>query len=100
MSRTTRRRLHRPGDPYPVVLANNHMDDIGHALEQLWPGRRVAVVTQARVRRLHGARLEASLARAGIAHVTLTMPAGEEKKSLVTVERLYDGLIPPRVHAR
>lgn len=93
MSRTTRRRLHRPGDPYPVVLANDYVDDIGHALRRLWPGGRVAVVTQAQVRRFHGARLEASLARAGIAHVTLSMPEGEENKSLATVERLYGGLL-------
>ncbi len=93
MSRTTRQLLHRSGDPYPVVLANNQIDDVGRALERLWPGRRVAVVTQARVRRLHGARLEASLARAGTAHVTFSMREGEEHKSLATVERLYDGLL-------
>jgi 3-dehydroquinate synthase len=43
--------------------------------------------------RLHGARLEGSLRRAGLSVVTLLVLEGEKMKTLATVSRLYDGLV-------
>lgn len=87
------KRLHRAGDPYPVLLQKLLVDRAGSLLRRLWGKRRLAIVTQSRVRRLHGARLEASLSRAGLEAITLIMGAGEDRKNLKTVERLYDGLV-------
>jgi 3-dehydroquinate synthase len=86
-------RLHRRGDPYPVVLREGLLDDLGFFLKRIWPRGRIAVVTQSRVLRLHGARLEAGLRRGGLEAEILTMPAGERDKSLATVSRLYDRLV-------
>jgi 3-dehydroquinate synthase len=87
------RRLHRRDDPYPVLLGSGLASDLGALLRKLWPRRRVAVVTQARISRLHGPRLEASLRRSGLSFWTLAIPEGEEKKSLRTVGALYDRLV-------
>lgn len=87
------RRLHQAGDPYPVLLGEELVDDVGRLVKRLWGQRRVAVITQAVVERLHGPRLQAGLARAGVDAVTIRMPAGEGKKNLETVARLYDRLL-------
>lgn len=49
-------------------------------------------MTQARLLRLHGSRLVASLGRVGWEPEIFTMPQGERNKSLRTVSRLYDHL--------
>jgi 3-dehydroquinate synthase len=87
------RRLHRAGDPYPVYLGEGLLHEAGFHLRKLWPGRRIAVVSQARIWRLHGGELASSLLRAGLEMVTLRMPEGEERKTLETVSRLYDQLV-------
>ena len=79
-----------------MVLQEDLIDEVGTLVRRLWKGRRVAVITQARVERLHGERLERSLAAAGVGTLMLRMPEGEAKKSLTTVSRLYDRLIRER----
>lgn len=86
-------RLHQAGDPYPVLLGENLVERVGALLKKLWGKRRVAVVTQTVVERLHGDRLYRSLDRAGIPRTTLKMAAGESNKNLDTVNRLYEQLL-------
>jgi 3-dehydroquinate synthase len=93
MPKARARRLHRRGDPYPVLLGEGLIDRVGEELARLWPRRRVAVVTQARIERRHGPRLVKSLQRAKVDATMLRMPEGEEKKSLDTVSALYDRLV-------
>jgi 3-dehydroquinate synthase len=90
------RSLHRKGDPYPVVLGEGLLDGLGLYLRGLLRGERIAVVTQSRLLRLHGARLEAGLRLGRWEAEILTMPEGERNKSLETVSRLYDRLIARR----
>ena len=93
MPKRSVRRLHHANDPYPVLLGEGLIDSIGVELARLWPRRRVAVVTQARIERCHGPRLLRSLERADVDATVLRMPKGEEKKSLATVAGLYDRLV-------
>ncbi len=76
-----------------MLLGENLVDRVGTLIKKLWGTRRVAVVTQAVVERLHGDRLYESLDRAGIPRTTLKMAAGEKNKNLDTVNRLYDQLL-------
>ncbi len=85
--------LHRKGDPYPVVLGEGLLDELGPYLKRLWPRGKIAVVTQRRVLRHHGARLEASLRRGGWQPDIVTIPERERAKTLKTVSELYDRLI-------
>lgn len=76
-----------------MLVGEKLVDRVGELVRKLWGRRRVAVITQAVVERLHGAQLKSSLARAGVDATWLRMPAGEEKKSLTTVSGLYERLL-------
>ena len=76
-----------------MLLGENLVDRVGTLVKKLWGTRRVAVVTQAVIERLHGDRLYESLDRACIPRTTLKMAAGESHKNLDTVNRLYDQLL-------
>lgn len=92
-SRRPMKRLHRPGDPYPVLLKDGLIDDVGGLVRRRWKGKRVAVVTQAAVRRHLGTRLVSSLRDAGVEPVIISIGSGEARKNLRTVETIYDRLI-------
>ncbi len=87
------RGLHRRGDPYPVYLGEGLVHELGFHMRKLWPGRRIAVVTQPRIWKVHGSELASGFLRAGVDMVTLPMPEGEDKKTLETASRLYDRLV-------
>lgn len=87
------RSLHRRGDPYPVYLGEGLLHELGFHVRKLWPGRRIGVVSQQRIWKLHGSELQSSFLRAGVDMVALPMPEGERRKTLGTVSRLYDRLV-------
>ncbi|HEY7819174.1 MAG TPA: 3-dehydroquinate synthase [Vicinamibacteria bacterium] len=93
MSSLTIRSLHRRGDPYPVYLGEGLLHELGFQIRKLWAGRRIGVVSQARIWKLHGSELASSFLRAGVDMVPLPMPEGEERKVLETVSGLYDRLL-------
>jgi len=65
---------------YDIVVGAGLLDAAGASLVPLIHSRRVVVVTDAHVAALHLPRLAASLAAAGIAHQTITLPPGEATK--------------------
>ncbi|MGH9319039.1 MAG: 3-dehydroquinate synthase [Vicinamibacteria bacterium] len=87
------RSLHRRGDPYPVLLGEGLLHELGFLVKGLWPGRRIAVVTQTKLVRLFGEKLVSSWLRSGTDVITLRMPEGEARKTLDTVRQLYDWLV-------
>lgn len=76
-----------------MLVGEKLLEHVGAHAKKLWGRRRIAVITQARVDRLHGDRLRDSLNRADISATWLRMPAGEERKNLATVASLYDRLL-------
>lgn len=76
-----------------MILGENLVDRIGPLVKKLWGNKRVAIVTQAAIARIHGERLHRSLDAAGVSTITLKMAAGESHKNLDTVNRLYDQLL-------
>src|SRR3990172_7616521 len=87
------RSLQRRSDPYPVYLGEGLLHELGFHLRKLWPGRRIGVVSQARIWKLHGSELASSFLRAGVDIVALHIPEGEDRKTLETASRLYDRLV-------
>ncbi|HLE68355.1 MAG TPA: 3-dehydroquinate synthase [Vicinamibacteria bacterium] len=87
------RSLQRRGDPYPVYLGEGLLHELGFQVRKLWPGRRIGVVSQARIWKIHGSELASSFLRAGVDMFGLQMPEGEDRKALETVSRLYDRLV-------
>jgi 3-dehydroquinate synthase len=87
----TRISLVQPQGATRLVVAS---EPDGWLAEELAPwvaGRRVFVVTSERPWQLHGAALEDALGAAA-AHRVLSVPDGEEAKSLAQAERLWRGL--------
>lgn len=91
MTRTIRVGL---GDrSYNVLVGHGLIDAAGSHIAPLLKRGRTAIVTDSIVGPLHGSRLVASLAAAGVKAETLTVPAGEESKSFETLARLSDQLL-------
>ena len=73
---------------YPVLIEASLLARIGPAVKRVVGARRCFVVTVPPVLRLWGRRLSASLQRAKLPHVFLSMADGEASKTLATVEGL------------
>jgi len=96
MSRTVR--VDAGGAPagargYDVVIGEQVLDEAGERIAPLLRQPRLAVVADREVERLHGARLQRSLERAGITPVFVPIPPGEASKSFAELERLLGRLL-------
>ena len=73
---------------YPVRVEPGLLSRAGRELYSLARGRRLLVVTDRNVARLHGSSFLASLRRAGLDAETIALPPGERSKTLETVRRI------------
>jgi 3-dehydroquinate synthase len=78
-----------PGHPHDIIVGAGALDRLGELVP--WPthARRVVLVTNGTVQSLYGERVEAALAGTGVEIHTVTVPDGEEAKTLDTLETLY-----------
>jgi 3-dehydroquinate synthase len=77
---------------YDIKIDRGLMARLGPECTRLKLGRRCALVTDENVGRHFAADALRSLARAGFEPVLMTIPAGEQSKSLSMVEKCYDQL--------
>ena len=82
---------------YEILIGRGVVERAGSEILQRLPEARAAVVTDENVAQLHLVTLTASLAAAGIEHVTITLPPGEDTKSLAGFGRLIDALLAARI---
>lgn len=86
---------------YAVHVESGALDRAGEVVRGIAPGAaRAVVVTDANVARLHAARLERGLRKAGFAVTRIVMPAGERNKNARTVVRVWDSLLSAGVDRR
>jgi len=78
---------------YDIVIEAGCTARVGSALAQLRFGRKGVVISDDNVRRLYGSIVADSLAKSGFDVKVLTIPAGEENKTLDTVARLYHEML-------
>jgi 3-dehydroquinate synthase len=78
---------------YDVVISPSALDEAGARVAPLLRRPRLAVAADATAQALHGERLGASLAAAGIAATFVSVPPGEASKSFAGLERLLDDLL-------
>jgi 3-dehydroquinate synthase len=78
---------------YEVWVGPGLIDGAGEALAPLLKRRRTAIVSDETVWGLHGARLTASLERAGIAASPIIVPPGEQTKSFEGLADVSDRLL-------
>lgn len=74
---------------YDIAIEPGALDRAGALLKPHLVGGKALVVADETVAGVHGARLSASLAAAGIQATIATFPAGEPSKSLATAERMW-----------
>jgi 3-dehydroquinate synthase len=78
---------------YRILVAAGALAAIGPELAGLRPGRKVAVVSDASILRLHGGPALRSLAAAGFEVVEVLVPEGEEAKTLEVARGGWDRLL-------
>jgi len=82
---------------YDILIGRGLIADAGAELRRRLPGVRVAIVSDETVARLHLNALRESLRAAGIDHVAITVPAGEESKSFGMLTRVVDDILAARI---
>ncbi len=85
---------------YAIVVGAGVLEQVGPRLQRLGFQGRAVVVTSPHVGDLHAAPVVASLRAAGFDPVTLTIPDGEQEKTLSRLSALYDQLLEAGVDRR
>lgn len=100
---------HRPARRLPVILSSARYDVVigdgllaraGALLTPVLPQKRVVVVSDANVARLHMPAVLASLDGTGFTTSTVIVPAGEASKNMDTWQSVVDQLLEARVERR
>jgi 3-dehydroquinate synthase len=78
---------------YEVLVGPGLLDSAGMRIAPFLKRKRVAVVSDETVWRLHGQRLTASLERAGLAVTPVVVPPGEQTKSFEGLADVIDRLL-------
>jgi shikimate kinase / 3-dehydroquinate synthase len=78
---------------YDVVIRKGGSNQIGEMLKERGLGNPVALVSDSNLAPLYGERLLESLRGAGYEAVLLTIPAGEQNKTLETISSLWNGFL-------
>ncbi|GAB4447161.1 MAG: 3-dehydroquinate synthase [Anaerolineae bacterium] len=89
-----------PSGSYPIFLGEGALAQTGPRLAELGYQGRCAVVTNQPVGRHHAEPLLASLRAAGLEPACLTIPDGEQNKTLTTVADLYPQLVEAKLDRR
>ncbi|MGE5546708.1 MAG: 3-dehydroquinate synthase [Solirubrobacterales bacterium] len=81
---------------YDIHIGSGLIDGAGAAMEPLMRSKRAFIVTDDVVAPLYLARVQASLDKAGIAHVNTILPNGEHTKDFPHLEALLDAMLDAR----
>ncbi|WP_428938560.1 3-dehydroquinate synthase [Fontivita pretiosa] len=90
--------VHIPGSAsYEIVVRPGLLAEAGIVLRKLNGSGKACIVTDSTVGPLYLPVLESSLKQAEFRPVVATVPAGEEHKTIQTITRIYDDLLPARI---
>lgn len=83
---------------YPIIIESGIISTIGRRLKEMGLATgKAAVVTNPLIKGLYGDKVVESLKAAGIIPAVITIPDGEEYKTLKEASAIYDGLIEHRL---
>ena len=85
---------------YPITIESGLLDRAGSLIAQCTPRTAAVIITNTTVGPLYGRRLEQSLDRAGIHTHCITLPDGEQHKTLTTMADVYRQLAALAVDRR
>jgi len=85
---------------YRIFIDYHHLPLLGKLMQELTLGKNVALITDSRVSNLHGNRVMAVLREHGYRPFLISVPEGEDYKSLATATGIYDELIARKMDRR
>jgi 3-dehydroquinate synthase len=80
-------------DSWPVLISASLLDRVGECVRKYVPRRRCAVITDSNVARLFADQVTKNLASSGFGQTLITIPAGEQSKTLRQVSAICDRMI-------
>src|SRR4030095_13550399 len=78
---------------YRIIVGAGARADVGAQLAKLSVGRRVALLTDATIRRLHGEPVTRGLGAARFEGTEVLLPEGEQAKTLDVLREVWDDLL-------
>ncbi len=82
---------------YDIVVGAGALADLARLAAPFVPRKRLLVVSETTVAKLHGAALDRALAQGGLSVEHVTLPPGEGSKSFATLQTLCDALLDLRI---
>lgn len=82
----------KPSESYDIVIGNAFMKRLIVDLKTNKWGNKYAIITDSKVKKLYGEKLQKELQKAGIETVLISFPHGEKNKNFYTVEKILDQL--------
>ena len=89
-----------PGRAYDILIGEGLVARAGAHAAAVLPRRRAVVIADATVAALHGRALTDSLAATGIDHTVLTVPSGEQSKSMAMAADLLERMTEAGIDRR
>ncbi|MFN3648097.1 MAG: 3-dehydroquinate synthase [Armatimonadota bacterium] len=89
-----------PGRSYPILIGAGALETLGEQVREVGITGALALVQDAAVAPLYGARAAESLRRAGYAVMEVVVPSGEASKSLAQLGELYREFAGARLDRR
>jgi len=86
-----------PHNSYEVTIAPDALQTIGPFLQSLRLGKKVLLVSNPDIFRHYGEAAIASLQAAGFDVAHCLLPAGEQHKTLATLQKIYDAALDHRI---
>lgn len=82
-----------PQQPYPIYLKKGLLEEIPNRFKEKYPSKRLALITDENVEKLYGRKLEEELKSNGFKTQLISIPPGEQSKSIRTLEEIYEKLL-------
>lgn len=82
---------------YNIVIDSNILDGIGKTIERFEFSKRLGLVSNPTVYKLYGSTVSAALRESGFDITEIIIPDGEEYKSLMWAEKIYEELLKSKL---
>ncbi|HIK12609.1 MAG TPA: 3-dehydroquinate synthase [Oscillatoriaceae cyanobacterium M33_DOE_052] len=86
-----------PDNAYEIAIAPHSLTELGGKMQALSVGKKVLLVSNPEVFALYGETALSSLTAAGFQVSQCILPAGEEYKTLASIETIYDAALANRL---
>ena len=80
---------------YDIVIRRGLLKTAAEEIKKVYPGKRIALVSDSNVTPLYAGAVRNALIDAGYEVKVVSFPAGEKHKNLQFLERIYDALLNP-----